>query len=594
MHSISLRILSRTKRWLGFSRWTAARCRGRCCRGFVTCLVAATVLIASAVAGDDPPTAISVKLRRQIPQNVGTDRYLPELESQAWAADRVAVIICDVWDAHHCLNAVRRVTELAPRIDAFANRMREQGATIIHAPSDCMPQYEEHPCRVRSKETMHPNKAPETIRSWCNAIESESGLPYPVDQSDGGEDDEMMEHGQWHATLASMGRDPKRPWLRQTPAIGIDADRDYISDSGTEIWSILKERGIEHVLLCGVHTNMCVLGRPFGLRQLTAHGFHAVLVRDLTDTMYNPKRWPYVNHFTGTDLVIDHIERSVCQTITSDQVLGGKPFRFSTDRRPRWVIMISEDEYRTEETLFEWARIHLAKDCEVRFVFEDPRVSGRFPGAEALESADGLLLSVRRRPLKSETMNILRSYIARGGAVLGIRTSSHGFCLRENAPSPGLEQWPEFDAEVFGGSYTGHHRDDVIAHVESVDESVLPRFAKIVATQRKDGDAVMQSKGSLYRVLPLHPAARVLWKGTIPEQPSQPIAWSFVRADSGKSFYTSLGHRSDFEQPLFRALLLHAAHALTGGDLTLGDSDITLEAIEGDRLAYRSGQGKQR
>ncbi len=571
-----------------FLRWNGARFGDLFCFRHLVCLFATTIFIAPVVAVD-PSAAISVQLRKQIPQSKGTERYLPVVESQTWPADRVAVIICDVWDSHHCLNAVRRVGELAPRIDAFVNRMREQGATIIHAPSDCMPHYEKHPSRARSKETMHPTQAPDTIRSWCNAIESESGFPYPVDQSDGGEDDERIEHEQWQATLASMGRDPKLPWLQQTPAIRIDSDQDYISDSGTEIWHILKQHGIEHVLLCGVHTNVCVLGRPFGLRQLTSHGFHAVLVRDLTDTMYNPKCWPYVNHFSGTDLVIDHIERSVCQTITSDQVLGGEPFRFKSDRRPRWVIMISEDEYRTEETLTAWARMHLAKDCEVRFVFEDPNEPGRFPGMEALANADGLLLSVRRRPLKSETMSTIRSYVARGGAVLGIRTSSHAFCLRENAPSPELEQWPEFDAEVFGGNYNGHHRDDVIAQVESVDESVLPGFSNVIAAHRVDGNAILQSQGSLYRVLPLHPATRVLWKGTIPEQPSQPIAWTFVRGDAGKSFYTSLGHRSDFEQPLFRALLLEAAHSLTGSEF-----DITLEAVEQQRQAYRSGQGKQR
>jgi hypothetical protein len=44
--------------------------------------------------------------------------------------------------------------------------------------------------------------------------------------------------------------------------------------------------------------------------------------------MYNPKRWPYVDHHTGTRLVIEHIERYVSPTITSDMVLGGEPFEF--------------------------------------------------------------------------------------------------------------------------------------------------------------------------------------------------------------------------------------------------------------------------
>ena len=39
----------------------------------------------------------------------------------------------------------------------------------------------------------------------------------------------------------------------------------------------------------GVHTNMCVLGRPFGLRQMAKNGKNVVLMRDMTDTMYNPR-----------------------------------------------------------------------------------------------------------------------------------------------------------------------------------------------------------------------------------------------------------------------------------------------------------------
>jgi nicotinamidase-related amidase len=39
---------------------------------------------------------------------------------------------------------------------------------------------------------------------------------------------------------------------------------------------------IVNVPLCGVHTNMCVLGRPFGLRQLSDLGKNVALLRDMT------------------------------------------------------------------------------------------------------------------------------------------------------------------------------------------------------------------------------------------------------------------------------------------------------------------------
>jgi hypothetical protein len=78
---------------------------------------------------------------------------------------------------------------------------------------------------------------------------------------------------------------------------------------------------------------MCVLGRPFGLRQMAKNGKNVVLVRDLTDTMYNPQRSPNVSHFEGTRLIVEHIEKFVCPTITSDQILGGKEFRFKGDEK---------------------------------------------------------------------------------------------------------------------------------------------------------------------------------------------------------------------------------------------------------------------
>jgi hypothetical protein len=60
-------------------------------------------------------------------------------------------------------------------------------------------------------------------------------------------------------------------------------------------------------------------------------GWDIGLVRDLADTMYNSRAWPYVNHFRGTDLIVEHIEKYVCPTVTSDQLLGGSPFHFRED-----------------------------------------------------------------------------------------------------------------------------------------------------------------------------------------------------------------------------------------------------------------------
>ncbi|MEI8212724.1 MAG: ThuA domain-containing protein [Planctomycetota bacterium] len=526
---------------------------------------------------------IPLQLARQDEVDAGTGRFHRISESVSWKADQVAVIVCDVWDSHHCLNAVRRVGEVAPRIDSFVAEMRRRGATIIHAPSDCMPQYKVEPARLHAQAIPIDPATPDTLGKWCDRIPSEEQSLYPVDQSDGGEDDDLVEHAQWHETLRDHGRNPKTPWLRQTEQIRVDQEQDFISDSGKEIWNILKSRNVKHVMLCGVHTNMCVLGRPFGLRQLKAHGIEAVLVRDLTDTMYNPQRWPFVSHFSGTDAVVQHIERFVCSTMTSDQVLGGIPFRFSEDHRPHWAILIAEDEYKTEETLVRWANEHLAKDFRFTIIYSDAKQPNRLIGLEALAEADALLVSVRRRPLPAEDLERIRSFVAAGKPVLGIRTASHAFSLRDKL-SPGLEQWPEFDSQVFGGNYTNHYGNEFVTTLE-----VDPKSDHELVPSKARGQKLFQSKGSLYRVTPLQPGTKVLWLGSIPDQPAEPVAWTFVRRDSGKSFYTSLGHAGDFEEDSFNALLLNAAYWLTDLPNRVTPQDIGLQ-----QFRHRSGQGKQR
>lgn len=254
---------------------------------------------------------------------------------ETWRPEETVLIVCDVWDYHHSPNAVLRVGELGPRLNNVVAEARRRGVTIIHAPSDCMDAYAGHPARHRAQQAPADEQPPDEIDSWCSRIPSEAGAEYPLDQSDGGSDDEPAAQAEWAAKLKAMGRKPATPWLAQSDLITIDAERDYISDRGVEIWNILAERGIDNVVLTGVHTNMCVLGRPFGLRQMARNGKNVVLMRDMTDTMYNPRRWPYVSHFEGTDLIVAHIERYVCPTVSSEQLIGGEAYRFAGDTRPR-------------------------------------------------------------------------------------------------------------------------------------------------------------------------------------------------------------------------------------------------------------------
>ncbi|MCX6855017.1 MAG: isochorismatase family protein [Verrucomicrobia bacterium] len=270
-----------------------------------------------------PAFSANLTLQSRAPSGKAT------LVQESWLPSRTAIIVCDMWDLHTCKNAVTREGEMAPRMNQVLTKARQDGILIIHAPSSCMAAYEGTPARERAKSTPTATRLPDKISDWCKQIPSEERAIYPLDQSDGGNDDEPEKHAAWVKVLEGQGRNPKGPWLKQIDVLTIDQTQDAISDSGVEIWNLLESRNIDNVILMGVHTNMCVAGRPFGLRQMAKNGKHVVLMRDMTDTMYNPACWPFVSHTRGTELFIQHVEKHICPTITSDQFLGGKPFTFS-------------------------------------------------------------------------------------------------------------------------------------------------------------------------------------------------------------------------------------------------------------------------
>ena len=153
---------------------------------------------------------------------------------------------------------------------------------------------------------------------WCWPDAKREGV-LPIDDSDMGCD----------CVVKCTIRDA---WTRQIATIEIGKD-DAITDNGQEIWNLIAKHGIENVMICGVHLNMCVLGRPFAIRQLVKLGKNVALIRDMTDTMYNHERPPGVNHFAGTDLVIEHVEKYWCPSFTSHDITGKPTFRFKDDPR---------------------------------------------------------------------------------------------------------------------------------------------------------------------------------------------------------------------------------------------------------------------
>ena len=257
-----------------------------------------TAVVAAALAAQHPE--IALKLRTRVEAFKGDSRWREATIEERVQPSRAALILCDIWDKHWCDGASDRTAEIAKRTAPVVEAARKAGFLIIHAPSDTMKYYADSPQRLQIL-ALAPAEPPEPIALTDPAL--------PIDDTDGGCD-----------TPNNKLPVNYRAWTRQHPAIRV-APEDLISDNGREVYSALKLRGINTLFVAGVHTNMCVLNRTFAIRQMTKWGLRCILIRDLTDAMYNPARKPFVSHDAGTQLVIEHIEKYWAPTVDSSQLM---------------------------------------------------------------------------------------------------------------------------------------------------------------------------------------------------------------------------------------------------------------------------------
>lgn len=205
--------------------------------------------------------------------------------------------------------------------------------------------------------------------------------------------------------------------------------------------------------------------------------------------------------------------------------------------RPRIVFIAGEYEYHSKETLPPFAA-ELEKEFDVATVVlqrpEDAKVQS-IPGLEKLEDADLAVLFVRRMTLPENELAEIRKFLKAGKPLVALRTSSHAF-----------ENWKEFDQEVLGGNYQGHHGNKLKTTVSVVEEAKDDPLLR--------GVTGFVSDGSLYKTSPLRPGCKVLLMGQVEGHPAEAVAWTRENKDA-RVFYTSLGHPNDFREESFRRLV---------------------------------------
>jgi hypothetical protein len=251
------------------------------------------------------------------------------------------------------------------------------------------------------------------------------------------------------------------------------------------------------------------------------------------------------------------------------------------------VFLSGDEEYRSEEGLPQMAKILAERHgfkCTVMFAINpasgviDPNYQKNLPGAEALDSADVIVMLLRFRQWPDEQMkHFVDAYLA-GKPIIALRTSTHAFNYDGGSKSPYAKfswngtAWPGgFGKQVLGETWVAHHG----AHKKEATRGVIEPSAK--------DDPILRGVSDIFCTTDVYTAnppgdAKILVRGEVlsgmnpadppvtgpKNNPMQPIAWTRqYRNEAGKTnriFCTTMGAATDLQNEGLRRLVVNAIY----------------------------------
>lgn len=258
------------------------------------------------------------------------------------------------------------------------------------------------------------------------------------------------------------------------------------------------------------------------------------------------------------------------------------------------VFLSGDEEYRSEEGLPQLAKI-LAEGhgfkCTVLFAINttngtiDPETRTNLPGAEALDSADAIVMLLRFREWPDAQMkHFVDAYLA-GKPIIALRTSTHAFSYPAKSESPyakfshDSKVWPGgFGKQVLGETWAGHHG----AHTKEATRGIIEQASKDDPILRGVEDIFCTT--DVYTANPPHDV-KILVRGEVvagisptdppvagaKNDPMQPIAWARLYRNEASAtnriFCTTMGAATDLRNEGLRRLIVNAVYWGVGLDV---------------------------
>ena len=250
------------------------------------------------------------------------------------------------------------------------------------------------------------------------------------------------------------------------------------------------------------------------------------------------------------------------------------------------VFLTGDEEYRSEEGLPMLAKILSQRHgfkCTVIFAIDkdgtiNPNLSSSLPGAEALDSADAIVMLLRFRKWPDEQMKHFVDAYRRGVPVLGLRTSTHAF---SGLVGP-YKDFNNFGKRVLGEEWVNHwggHKSEAtrgVIEATAQDEPVLRGVTDIFGTTDvyeayPAADAKILFRGQVLKgMTPAAPPADYKKRRATDKveqginDPMMPVAWTRVyKNEAGKEnkiLCTTMGAASDLVNEALRRLIVNGVY----------------------------------
>lgn len=381
---------------------------------------------------------------------------------------RVGVIAVDVWNFHWCKTATMRVDAIVPRMNRALDAARALGMTVMLCPSDVVDNYVGYAQR-EAVFALPKLAVPSVVNVTCPPVPDAGGCACGRERC-------AVNYG----------------WDGMHPALRI-AEADLMPDTQAEVYAICQKYGLTHLIYVGFHTQVCLLGKPMGLKAMKSAGLRCVLARDMTDAHpgYDPAR-----NFTpdlNTEQVVEHFEKHLSPTIS---------FQAELTKLGKWDANWVGDPVR----ITPWGtpmRPHLFEESVIVTLTTPLQ-----PGAEIRYTLDGAAptasSTLYSKPITVTDTTRLRVVAFREGRAVCLE--SEGFLARlapvPPAPDVAIGDLQPIRSVGFGHTYGGQVRYSGNTKPPQKDKSNLGQDLKISRKTYQRGMGVHAPCELMYELKP--------------------------------------------------------------------------------------------